>query len=339
VSERFDFSATLGQLLNRRDLTAEETRTFFEQLLSGEIGDAEAAAILVALRMKGESAGELAAGAQCLREKMLRFDTGRNDVLDTCGTGGDGAGSFNISTAAALVAAGAGVPVVKHGNRAVSSRTGSADVLAELGVNLDGAASELRSFLDRTNFTFCFAPHFHPALKQIGPLRKRLGIRTIFNLLGPLANPAGAAYQLLGVGRIELLDPMAGALAQLGLRHGYVVCADDGFDEISLSTKTHFRCVRSGNVSQGVWTAADFGLEPCRLDELQAVDAKQSASIIEGVLGGLSGPAQRIVAANSAVALLAAERTTDLRDAVSMAMQSILSGRAKSVLEGLRSKR
>src|SRR5438105_3983582 len=200
------FAEILTALLDRRDLAPEQVERVFAALLGGSFDEGHLAAFLVAMRMKGETAVELAAAARMLRAKMVRFDAGRDDLLDTCGTGGDGSGTFNISTAAALVAAGAGAAVVKHGNRAVSSRSGSADVLAALGVKIDGDAAFARLCLRDANFAFCFAPLFHPALKHVAALRRKLGVPTIFNCLGPLANPAGATRQLLGVGRRDLLD-------------------------------------------------------------------------------------------------------------------------------------
>ena len=212
----FSFSEMLTDLVDRRDPSAERMRTLLTEVMAGRMSEVETAALLVALRMKGETAEELAAAASVLREHMVRLETGRLDVLDTCGTGGDGCNTFNISTAAALVAAGAGVPVVKHGNRSVSSRCGSADVLTELGVQVETDPVCARRCLEQAGLAFCFAPLFHPALRHVSPVRRRLGIRTLFNWLGPLANPAAANYQLLGVGRRDLLDTLAEALARLG---------------------------------------------------------------------------------------------------------------------------
>ncbi|MCS7047511.1 MAG: anthranilate phosphoribosyltransferase, partial [Gemmataceae bacterium] len=223
----------LDMLIRGRDLPQPVLRAVIEAMMDGTCGDVEAAAFLVALRIKGESAEELATAAQVLRAHMIRWDPGRDDVLDTCGTGGDGRGTFNISTAAALLIAACGVPVVKHGNRGVSSKSGSADVLAALGIATDGDAAHAQRSLRETGFAFCFAPKFHPALKHVGPIRRRLGVATIFNCLGPLANPAGARRQLLGVGRSEMLDRMATALAILGTDHALLVCSSDGLDEIS----------------------------------------------------------------------------------------------------------
>jgi anthranilate phosphoribosyltransferase len=285
--------------------------------------------------MKGETAEELAAAAGVLREQMVPLETGRDDVLDTCGMGGDGANTFNISTAAALVAAGAGVPVVKHGNRAVSSASGSADVLAALGVEVEGDGAWARHCLDAAGLAFCFAPHFHPALRHVSALRRRMRVRTLFNLLGPLANPARAAYQLVGVARAELLDPLAGALARLGTRRAILVCGLDGLDEVSLSGPTAVRDVRSGRVTAGEWAPEEFGLPCCTLTELRADGPHASAAVIRSVLEARDGPALRIVLANAGAALLAAERVETLRKGIELARESVFSGQARGVLERL----
>ena len=304
-------------------------------ILSGTCGDVETAALLVALRMKGESAEELAAAAAMLREHMVYLDLGRGDLLDTCGTGGDGSGTFNISTATAFVVAGCGVPVVKHGNRAVSSRSGSADVLAALGVSLDCEIAAAKRSLDTAGMAFCLAPQFHPSLKHVGRVRQRLGVRTLFNCLGPLANPARAAYQLLGVGRIEWLNCMAGALARLGIERAFLVCGRDGLDEVTLAAPTLVREVRGHEIIEHEWTCADFGLAACSLDELRTDTPEASAAIIRAVLAGKDGPALRIVLANAAAALLAAERVNNLLEGVALARESITAGSAVAVLEKL----
>jgi anthranilate phosphoribosyltransferase len=329
------FATTLSALLARHDLSEEMMRAVMSDLMSGRCGEVEAAALLVALRMKGETATEIAAAATVLRQHMVRFETGRDDVLDTCGTGGDETGTFNISTATALVAAGAGVPVVKHGNRAVSSRSGSADVLAALGVAPLEEPARVGRCLELAGLAFCFAPHFHPALRHLAPVRRRLGVRTLLNCLGPLANPAGAAYQLLGVGRPELLDPMAGALARLGIRRAFLVCGTDGLDEVSLSAPTLVHEVLGGQVRRHQWTAADFGLEPCRLTDLSVQGPQESAAVIRGIMDGQEGAAKRVVLANAAAALLVAERVASLDEGVALAVQSVESGRARRVLEQL----
>jgi anthranilate phosphoribosyltransferase len=329
------FAEVMAALLDRRALTDEQTHAFMRDLMLGRVGEAGAAALLTALRMKGESADELAAAASELRAHMVRFETGRAGVLDTCGTGGDGSATFNISTAAALVAAGAGVPVVKHGNRAASSRSGSADVLAALGVAARDDLGWTGRCLERAGLAFCFAPHFHPALRHVAPVRRRLGFRTLFNCLGPLANPAGAEYQLLGVGRPELLEPMAGALARLGVRHAFVVSGQDGLDEVSLSAPTLVREVCGRVVTAREWQARDFGLEPCKPEELKVSGPEESAHVITAILAGRGGAATRIVVANAAAALLAAEQVGTLVEGVARATEALQTGRARRVLERL----
>jgi anthranilate phosphoribosyltransferase len=329
------FAPTLTALLERADLPALRICELMHGLLDGVCGEAETAALLVALGMKGETGDELAAAAAALREHMAHVDLGRSDLLDTCGTGGDGSGTFNISTAAALVAAGAGVPVVKHGNRAVSGRSGSADVLAALGVAVDAPALATRATIGAAGMVFCLAPLFHPALRRVGEVRSRLGVRTLFNCLGPLANPAGASYQLLGVGRADLLDRMAGALARLGTRRAFLVCGRDGLDEVSLSGPTIVREVRGGTVTGAEWSPSDFGLEPCRPGELRADGPQASAAVIRAVLAGEPGAPSRVVLANAAAALLAAEQVGTLAEGVERAAESVRSGRAARVLDAL----
>src|SRR5262249_51989481 len=269
--------------------------------------------------------------ALVLREHMIRWDPGRERVLDTSGTGGDRSNTFNISTATAFVVAAAGVPVVKHGNRAVSSKSGSADVLAELGVSLEGDPVQARPCRVRAVLVFCFAPLFHPALQHLAGLRRRLGVSTLFNCLGPLANPAGVGHQLLGVGRPELLDLLAGALARLGTTHSLVVCSQDGLDEVSLSAPTFVREIRGPEIVSREWTAADFGLEPCALTDVRVEGAQDSARLIHGILDGRDGPPARLVLANAAAALFAADRVQSLEEGVVRAREAIVSGRARTV--------
>jgi anthranilate phosphoribosyltransferase len=333
ISPPLGFAECFVALLERRDLSDAQMRGVMREIVAGHWGEAETAAVVVALRMKGESAVEIAAAAAILREHMIRFDAGRDDVLDTCGTGGDGAETFNISTAAALVAAGAGVPVVKHGNRAASSRSGSADILAALGVTVEADPARARRCLDRAGLAFCFAPHFHPAMRQVAGLRRRLGVRTLFNCLGPLINPAEAPYQLLGVGQAEWLDPLAGALARLGVRRAFLVHARDGLDEVSLSSQTLVREVHQGTVRELEWSPDDFGLAHCTLDDLKVHGPEESARVVRAILDGADGPATRVVLANAAAALLAAERVTTLAEGVAVAAEAIASGRALRVLD------
>jgi anthranilate phosphoribosyltransferase len=328
------FAEALATLTERRDLADEQMRAVMQELMAGRFDEAEAAALLIALRMKGETATEIAAAASVLRQHMVRLEIG-TEVLDTCGTGGDGIGTFNISTATALVVAAAGVPVVKHGNRSVSSRSGSADVLAALGVRIEGDAACARHCLERAGLAFCLAPRFHPALGHVASLRRKLGVRTLFNCLGPLANPASAGYQLLGVGRPEWLEPLAGALARLGARRALLVCAHDGLDEISLSAPTQVREVCGRTVRSWEWTPDDFQLPRCQLADLYAEGPQQSAALIRSVLEGKDGPARCVVLANTAAALIAAGRVETPVEGVALAAQAVRSGRARQVLEQL----
>ena len=247
------FPELIALLLSGRDLPSGRVTAAVRDLVAGRVDDARAAAFLTALRAKGESAEEIAAAALVLREQMVRLVPVSGPVLDTCGTGGDDSGTFNISTAAALVACGTGVPIVKHGNRAVSSKSGSADVLRELGVPIENGPEWAQKCLDRIGFAFCFAPQFHRGMAHVAELRRKLGVRTIFNLLGPLANPASAPYQLLGVGKPELLDPLAGAIAELGTRQAVLVCGADGLDEVSLAAPTMVRIVRGREYESREW--------------------------------------------------------------------------------------
>jgi anthranilate phosphoribosyltransferase len=329
------FAATLETLLERRDLGAMRMCQVMQGLLGGECGEAETAALLIALRMKGETADELAAAAAVLREHMKPVDTGEVAVLDTCGTGGDGSGTFNISTATALVVAAAGVPVVKHGNRAMSGRSGSADVLTALGVNVESPALAGRDCLQRSGMMFCLATAHHPALREVSALRRRLGVRTLFNCLGPLANPAGAHFQLVGVGRREWLDRMAGAIERLGTRHALLVCGRDGLDEVTLSGPTDVREVRNGDVAAREWTPDDFELDACRSADLLADGPAASAALVREAIEGREGPAYRVTLANAAAALLAADRVATLAEGVALAAGSVATGGALRVLAAL----
>jgi anthranilate phosphoribosyltransferase len=329
------FTHALSSLVDRTDLEAVRMCELMEGLLAGSCGEAETAALLVALRMKGETADELAAAAAVLRDHMKAVDVGGLDVLDTCGTGGDGTNTFNISTATALVVAGAGVPIVKHGNRAMSSRSGSADVLSVLGVNVESPALAARACLDKTGMIFCLATAFHPAMRAVSALRRRLGVRTLFNCLGPLANPAGAAFQLVGVGRPEWLDRMAGALARLGTRHAFLVCGRDGLDEVSLSGATLVREVKDAEILAYEWLPADFGLESCRLEELYADGPEASAVLVRQAIEGREGPAYRVTLANAAAALLAAEKVATPKEGVARAAEAIAAGGPARVLAAL----
>ncbi len=336
-SDEVSYPAILNAILERRPLSPEQLTASMEAMLTGAWSEAESAGFLVGMRMKGETAEELAAGARVLRSRMVRMERPLAGSLDTCGTGGDHHSTFNVSTAVALVVAAVGVPVVKHGNRAVSSRSGSADVLAELGLPIEAGPAWACRCLHSVGLAFCLAPQFHPTLKTLAPLRRRLGVRTMMNLLGPLANPAETPFQLLGVGRLDLLEPMAGALASLGTQSAFVVCSEEGLDEVSLSAPTHYRQIHAdGTISSGVWVASHFGLSSCRLADLYAADASASAEIIRRILAGEPGPCRDVVLANAAVALRAAQKVMDLSEGVRQAIEAIDSGKARVVLDSLR---
>jgi anthranilate phosphoribosyltransferase len=329
------FPEAFSALLAGQNLPAPRVTEAVRDLVAGRVDEARAAAFLTALRMKGEVAEEIAAAALVLREQMVRLVPVSGHVLDTCGTGGDESGTFNISTAAALVACGAGVPVVKHGGRAVSSKSGSADVLRELGVPIEAGAEWAQKCLERTGFAFCYAPHFHRGMAHVAELRRKLGVRTLFNLLGPLANPASAPYQLLGVGKPELLDPLAAAIAHMGIRQAVLVCSVDGLDEVSLSAPTMVRVVRGNEYETREWKPEAFGLTAVSVQDIRATDSAESAATIRGVLNGDDGPARRIVVANAAAALWAAEAVPTLKDGVAKAEAAIREGKAQAVLAAL----
>lgn len=329
------FAETLRKLTDRQDLSREEMTALMQGLLSGSCGPAETAALLVALRMKGETASEMACAAAVMRQHAQTLDLDGDTLLDTCGTGGDGLGTFNISTATALVVAAAGVRVVKHGNRAVSSTSGSADVLVELGVQTTTDSVVARRCVEEAGMAFCLAPLYHPALKHVGEVRRRLGVRTLFNCLGPLANPAQARYQLLGVGRLEWLDRMAAALAELGTGRAFLVHSQEGLDEVSLSSPTMIREVRGGAVVSGQWLPRDFGLPGCTLAEIRVKSPRESAEVIRAVLEGRSGPARNVVLANAAAALLVVGKVSTLLDGVRCAASAIDSGHALRTLQKL----
>lgn len=327
----------LQRLIDRQDLNERDAGRLLAALTDASTPPAVAGALVAALQSKGVTAPELRGFALGMRALARRpVISAGAPTVDIVGTGGDRSGSVNMSTGSALLAAACGLRVVKHGNRSVSSRTGSADVLVALGVRIDGDADHARTCLREAGFAFCFAPRFHPALRHVADLRKRLGVPTLFNCLGPLANPAGARRQLLGVGRRDQLDLIAGALSRLGTEHALIVCGADGLDEVSLSAMTYVRQVRDGQINSLEWSPADFGLEPVRLDDLAAHDAAESASIIEAVLAGVNGPARRVVLANAAAALLAAEQVRTLREGVERAAAALDAGRARSVLRTLR---
>lgn len=322
--------ATLERILNHEALDAREAKHLMATMLSDETPDALVAAALASLRTRGETAAELAGFTEALLDVALPCPA-EQPCIDTCGTGGDGAGTFNISTATALLCAAMGLNVVKHGNRSVTSKSGSADVIEALGIAFaaPGQAAHAR-------FRFLFAPHYHPALKRLAPLRKQLGVRTVFNLIGPLANPARPQFQLIGVATRERLEPMAHALRLLGTRRAFVVHGEPGLDEATPVAPFTVLEVEGGRVARHDMTAADFGIAPCRLEDLQGGNVRENAAIIQALFKGETGPRRDVVVLNAALVLLLAGQATQPREAAALAMQAIDSGAAMRLLEELR---
>jgi anthranilate phosphoribosyltransferase len=326
----------VNELLDDRRLSAETMKSAVGAIMDGQCCDAEIAAFLTALRCRGESTGELVGAARAMRERATPIVCKTKELLDTCGTGGDLLHTFNISTAAALVAAAAGQPVAKHGNRSATSTTGSADVLESLGINLQLTADQVGRCIDEVGIGFCFAPLLHGAMKHVAPVRKQLGFRTIFNLLGPLTNPAGATYQVIGTTRTKVAELLAQALYELGNQRALVVCGNNELDEVSLWGDTAVFEVSASGVARHTWNAATFGLSECHVDSLRVSDAAQSAGILRRVFGGERGPAYDIVVANAAAALFAAHRADSIRAAVPIARAEIDSGATSSLCERLK---
>jgi anthranilate phosphoribosyltransferase len=326
----------LHTLLAGRTLDTEATAAVFEDMLAGVLTQAQLGALLVALHMAGENADELVGAARVLRAHAVPVPGVPAEAVDTCGTGGDGARTFNVSTAAALVVAGAGVPVAKHGNRAVSGTVGSADVLEALGVVIELSPPRLAACVRDVGIAFLYAPSLHPALARVGPIRRELGIRTIFNLLGPLVNPAGVRRQVVGVPERRWLDPMAAALARLGAEHAWVIHGQGGLDELSLAGPSWATCVRDGRRETIEVHPADVGLAVAPIEALVVGSVAESAQRIQGVLDGTPGPARDVVCLNAAAALVVGGACPDLRAGVARAAASIDDGHAARVLARLR---
>jgi anthranilate phosphoribosyltransferase len=304
--------------------------------MTGDVPPAQAGGLLSALRARGENAGEILGFARALREHAAPFSLQGDGLIDTCGTGGDGLGTFNVSTLAGLVAAACGARVAKHGNRAVSSRCGSADVLEALGVKIDPPPAVVARGIEAAGFGFLFAPGYHPTLRQLAGLRRELGFRSVFNLAGPLANPARVTRQVVGVPAPAYLRPVAEALLALGVVHALVVHGDDGADEISLTGATHVCEVRPQGLESRVIHPEDAGLAACRPEDLAGGDAKDNAAIAHRLLDGARGPAHDFVVLNAAAALVVAGKTGSLREGAEQARDALLSGRARAVLDTVR---
>ena len=313
----------------------DEMAATMDAVMQGQCSDGEIAMLLTALREKGETFEEIAGAALGLRRRMTPIRSARTGMIDTCGTGGDASGTFNVSTAAAIVTAAAGLPVAKHGNRSITSRSGSADALAALGVNINADVACVERCLDELGICFCFAPLLHQSMKQVAPVRQKLGVPTIFNLLGPLTNPAGAQYQLVGVGRAELRPLLARALRLLGIRRALVVRGEDGLDELTVAGPTRITEVTHEGEREFTWTPDDFGLPTGELADLQISAPAESAEMIRGILRGEPGPPRDITVLNAAAALWTAGHATTPPAAASMAAQAIDSSRARELLARL----
>lgn len=316
-------------------LTQPEARGLMQRLLSGEMSTEEIVDVLSFLRGKGETIAELVGFAIAIREigEAVEIDQSDEPLLDTCGTGGDGANTFNVSTATAFVAAATGLRVAKHGNRRISSQCGSADVLEALGIPVNLSHAQVADCIRRTGIGFLYAPLFHPAVKHAHEARLRLKGRTVFNLLGPLTNPVRARVQLIGAFSIRAAEMLAQASARLGIERAFVVHGADGLDEITITGPTTVFQVEDGRVQKGRWTPADFGMDTASLEDLKGGDPEENANIVRSVLEGEPGPRRDIVIANAAAALLVAGRASDLKSAVSIGAESIDTGAARRKLE------
>lgn len=326
--------SAIYDILNGKDLSLETTRGVMNQIMTGEATPAQMGAFLTAMRQKGETIDEITACAMVMREKCTKINPDR-DVLDIVGTGGDELSTFNISTVSSFVISAGGVPVAKHGNRSVSSKCGSADLLETLGVNINLTAEQSAHILDKIGLTFMYAPTYHASMKHAAPVRKEIGIRTLFNIVGPLANPAGANLQLLGVYDENLVEPLARVLANLNVKRGMVVHGHDGLDEITLCDTTTICEISYGKVNSFFVTPEQFGLKRCELTDLVGGDPDENGQIALNILKGEKGPKRDVVVLNSAFCLYMAHNHITLRQCIKMAEALIDTGKAKAQLDAL----
>ncbi|WP_312813474.1 anthranilate phosphoribosyltransferase [Brevundimonas sp.] len=328
------FKPLLGKLVEGKVLTGDEAQGFFAACLRGEPTPAQVAAAITALRVRGETVEEIIAFARAMRAAALSLDHPFEDVVDTCGTGGDGAHTYNISTAASFVLAGAGLRVAKHGNRAMSSKSGSSDVLAALGVNLDATPAQQAVALNDAGIAFLFAPTYHGAMRHVGPVRAELGFRTVFNLLGPLCNPAGANRQVMGVYDPALLEPLAEVLGRLGAKRAWTVNGQ-GLDELTTTGPTDVAEWKDGTVTRFTITPEDAGLPRATLADIQGGDAEVNAAALRALLNGEKGPYRDIVLMNAAAALVVSDKAETLKQGAEIAATVIDDGRALAALDAL----
>lgn len=332
------YKEMMEKLLNSEDLTRQEMHALMEEIMSGNLTDVQIAGFLTALRMKGETKEEIVGCAEVMRQKASQVMVDDPNAIDTCGTGGDGKHTFNVSTLAAIVACGAGVTVVKHGNRSVSSKSGSADVLDALGVRIDLNAQGVTQCLKETNMAFLFAPKFHPSMKHVMTARRELGIRTIFNILGPLANPGKVKNQVMGVFDSRLTAVMAQVLKELGLERALVVHGMDGLDEISISAETTVSELRDGEIHTFTIQPEDFGMEKGTLEDVKGGDPKENAAIMMELLEGKGKdtPLMDMILLNSGAAIYVGGKAQSLADGVELAREVLENGKALKCLEALR---
>lgn len=328
------FRALIGKVATGATLSQEEAAHAFDKMMSGEATPSQMGAFLMALRVRGETVDEIAGAVSVMRAKMTTVDAPA-DAVDVVGTGGDAAGSYNISTCASFIVAGAGVPVAKHGNRALSSKSGAADVLAALGVNIELRPEGIAKCIKEAGIGFMFAPSHHPAMKHVGPTRVELGTRTIFNLLGPLSNPAGVKRQMLGVFARHWVEPLAKVLAALGTEKAWVVHGSDGLDEITTTGPTHVAELANGKIRTFDISPADAGLQQSTPNDLKGGEASHNADALRAVLDGKAGPFRDVAVFNAAATLIVAGKAETLKDAAALAAKSIDSGAAKARLEKL----
>jgi len=323
----------LNKLISKQNLTTEETQLFLNDVIKGVATPAQIGAILIALRMKGETPVEIVGFIKAMRENMIHVNA--SNAIDVCGTGGDSSGTFNISTAVAFVVAGAGVKVAKHGNRAASSKCGSADVLEGLGVNLQLSPQQAEEVFNKAGMVFLFAPNFHPSMKNVIAVRKELKVRTVFNYLGPFANPASVEKQLIGVPNVEIAEKLAEVGKTLAYKHLLIVTSEDGLDELSISSKTILFEVKDHSVKQSTIDPVNYGLQKVPNEEVLGGSAQQNASFIREILQGKKSSKRDIVIFNSAFAIYVAGVVSDIKEGIELAEKSIDNGKAKLVLENL----
>ncbi|MFH2036849.1 MAG: anthranilate phosphoribosyltransferase [Candidatus Zixiibacteriota bacterium] len=325
-------SSAIKKLVESNNLSFDESKIVMEEIMTGQASSVQKSAYLTALRMKGETSDEILGSAMVMREKVCRIKHHQKKLFDNCGTGGDGSGTFNISTTASFVIAGCGVPVGKHGNRSVSSQCGSADLLSELGANIDLSPEKVGECIDEVGIGFLFAPNLHPAMKEVVPVRKELGIRTIFNILGPLTNPAFATHQMIGIFDGNYTNRLAEVAMRLGIKSNLIVHNEIGIDEFATTGMNFVSYSNNGLIHDGKINPEKFGFTPCKIEDLKGGNAKDNASITREILNGRKSPKRDTVILNAGVALMVAEEVENIEEGIAKATEAIDSGAAVEIL-------